>query len=320
MNTYQLPILRSIVSADALGKFIQTAYEFSEVRCWLIRSWDADVYEVRIPNQRLIFRLYGINRRTYDEIAAEMEFLDFLKAGGVSVSVGVPTQNGEKISAFEMAEGKRYGVMFTYAEGQTLTRTPKAEDMYLLGVELGKIHVVGADVQVARHTIDYEYLVNHHLAMFEPYLSYRPDVLVYFRDNSEWLKSYLTSLGKSHFGMCHGDVSQGNAHITPNKKLTFFDFDYCGYGNFIYDVAMLLGDADYWGWSDKVKNAFIAGYEAQRPISPEEWRTVPAFQVTRYYHSLAVYSAYVNERGSVNIPDSMIDRFFERAKTLLAQL
>ncbi len=314
----QLPIIRSVVAVDALTRLIETAYGLAGVRGWLIRSWDADVYEIRSETQRFIFRIY--NRRTLEEISAELTFLDFLLAGGVSISVGMLMKNGEKIIPLDMPEGTRYGVLFSYAEGATLTRNPKAEDMNLLGVELGKIHTVGATLphRLTRHTIDYEYLISHHLAMFSPYLDYRPDVMAYFHENAARLKPYLSALPID--GLCHGDVSQGNAHITADKKLTVFDFDYCGYGNFIYDVAMLLGDADYWGWSEAVKQAFLAGYESQRKIASAEWALVPAYQISRYYHSLAVYAGYVNERGSAQIPDELITRFFERTKNLFEQL
>jgi Ser/Thr protein kinase RdoA (MazF antagonist) len=122
-------------------------------------------------------------------------------------------------------------------------------------------------------------------------------------------------------GVCHGDAQGGNAAISEEKILTFFDFDVCGHGWRAYDLALF-----YWGvalgksrlgWNDeqveRLWTAYLTGYLERRSLSDLDLQAVPLFVAVRHIWFLGLHTANWGYWGW----SAVDDRFFDRELTFL---
>src|SRR5262245_62960087 len=108
------PIIASFFAPGALAQHIEAAYSFRDVRCQLITATLRDVYLVESRGGRHILIIYRHSQRTWDEIAAEWQFVDYLAQHAVPVAPAIATTTGEQILTLHAPEGIRYAVLTTY--------------------------------------------------------------------------------------------------------------------------------------------------------------------------------------------------------------
>lgn len=77
----------------------------------------------------------------------------------------------------------------------------------------------------------------------------------------------------------------GNARFDATGEPTLFDFDCCGYGWRVSDLAVFLWNAHLEkrpkGWREARWRAFLRGYREVRPLDPGALDAVPLFLVAR---------------------------------------
>src|SRR5437762_7810372 len=88
------PVIRSMVSVEALRLVLQSTYGLGDVRCQLIKGTMSDTYLVRAGDGSYVFRIYRHKQRTSTEIIAELDLLAHLKTAGLTVARAIPQQNG----------------------------------------------------------------------------------------------------------------------------------------------------------------------------------------------------------------------------------
>jgi Ser/Thr protein kinase RdoA (MazF antagonist) len=59
-------------------------------------------------------------------------------------------------------------------------------------------------------------------------------------------------------------------HITPDNQMTLFDFDQCGYGWRVFDIAKFLQVSLQSGLNRLVRQGFIQGYDETVPLTDGE--------------------------------------------------
>jgi GNAT superfamily N-acetyltransferase len=115
-------------STDSAHRVTSGLLEFQQRdRCELITATLRDVYLVESRAGRHILIVYRHNQRTWDEIAAEWQFVDYLAQQNVPVAPALATTTGEQILTLQAPEGIRYAVVTTYVSGQHLRRRPSME-------------------------------------------------------------------------------------------------------------------------------------------------------------------------------------------------
>lgn len=79
-------------------------------------------------------------------------------------------------------------------------------------------------------------------------------------------------------GIIHADLFKDNVLLDGEEVAGFIDFYYACKGSFVYDLAIAVNDwarrADN-GIDPVLRDAFIAGYESVRPLTPEETAYLP---------------------------------------------
>jgi Ser/Thr protein kinase RdoA (MazF antagonist) len=137
-------------------------------------------------------------------------------------------------------------------------------------------------------------------ATFEKEVFDRPSDLAYLRESAEVLQIRLAELrdGELSYGMIHGDVIRANALVADNGQVTVLDFDFCGFGWRVYDVASYLLTIRNTPQEREFEKAFLDGYEEIRPLAREEKMALPLFEAIRAIFSIGTPAMNIEHWGS----------------------
>jgi Phosphotransferase enzyme family len=158
-----------------------------------------------------------------------------------------------------------------------------------------------------RAPIDVDELVSRPVHHVMPFLAGRPD-------DDRYLRELATSLAKGiqqrsadlEPGFCHGDLHGGNAHVTDDGTVTFFDFNSAGPGWRACDIAAYRWATNAMrleGGSDDCWDDFLTGYREVRDLGVGNLAAVPLFVAARHLvdgascPADAIYRPDVLERG-----------------------
>jgi len=70
------------------------------------------------------------------------------------------------------------------------------------------------------------------------------------------------------FGLIHGDLHQGN-YFFHQGQVRAIDFDDCGYGHYLYDIAVTLSEVNWRKNTPELRKSFLKGYRSIRDLSSE---------------------------------------------------
>jgi Ser/Thr protein kinase RdoA (MazF antagonist) len=300
------PIARSVLAADALPDVLQTAYGLRVTRCRLIKAVVLDSYLVETADDHYLFRVYPHRRRTRSAILSEIDALLYLHEQGVSVSIPIAQKRGRSLLSLAAPEGERMAALFSYAPGKPLSQCATPASVQAYGRLLAQVHQVGETIPtpLVRPALDVACLLEHPMAYLETALAHRPDDVTFLQQVIEQVRPVMTALSTDPplYGFCHGDVNSANIHVAADGTLTLFDFDFCGPGWRVYDVATYLIDTP----SD-LSDAFLAGYQEIRTLEAEEVAAIPSFQIAQHIWMLGLRASYLNEWGLLHFSDRFID-------------
>lgn len=282
------PAQYSTLSAIALQDFLSKQYHLGEISCKLLMRNVSDTYLIRRHDQQFVFKIYRDAHRKADEIRAEVELLTILKNKEVSVAYPIANAEGDMLQAFNAAEGTRYGVLFTFAEGAPVYSL-NDQQLELLGREMAKLHEVTTHIalQFPRKPFNLETIFHRPLKMVKPAFEEIPETYEELAEMINQVVQKLESIDFTNFsyGYCQYDFLPKNFHFVGNEKLTFFDFDFAGQGYIVNDIAsfyvhyfieVALGKLTKTEAGRQFR-VFVAAYRKVGPLSDEELATIPYF-------------------------------------------
>jgi Ser/Thr protein kinase RdoA (MazF antagonist) len=82
------------------------------------------------------------------------------------------------------------------------------------------------------------------------------------------------------FGLIHGDLHQGN-YFFHQGRVQAIDFDDCGYGYYLYDLAVTLSEVNWRKSTPALRQSFLAGYRSIRDLTPEHEHYLDTFIALR---------------------------------------
>jgi Ser/Thr protein kinase RdoA (MazF antagonist) len=317
------PILTSFLNPEALALRAEAAYGFQHARCQLITATLRDVYLVESRAGQHILIVYRHDQHTFDGIAAEWRFVDYLAQHAVPVAPAIVTITGEQILRLQAPEGVRYAVVTTYVSGQHLRRRPSAEATRRYGAIIATIHLLAdrAPVSVVRTTHDIAARLDQALAGIRALLGDGLTERPYLEECAQELQSRLRTLPKEAptYGIIHGDAIRANALVADDGSVTVIDFDWYGLGWRAYDIASYLltirSDPNEQPFAD----AFLSGYTAVRPLAAQEYALLPLFEAVRAILEIGTPALHINLWGSAYL-EGFFAQSLDRLKCSMQQL
>lgn len=288
----EFPVINSTLAETALGEYIQKKYILTEsASCKLFRAAMNHLYIITDGGVKYVFRVYTHNWRTKPEINEELRLLNHLKADNKPIAFPIADRFNELIQEFDAPEGKRFGVLFSYAKG-VKTAKFSAEASYYIGRALAKVH--GSTINFPLDRIHYKphNLLDESLHSIKQFFGKTTDEICFLESVADLLRVEFDGTDKSkvRYGVVHLDVWFDNLHISDENEITFFDFDFCGNGELYLDISyflfqLLATNLDENAYRDKAES-FLQGYNSVVEISKEERRMLP-------YGCLAIMIYYI---------------------------
>jgi Ser/Thr protein kinase RdoA (MazF antagonist) len=279
----------SVLAADALADWVAAEFGLGPaIECRLVSRGANDVYRVESGQGVSYLRISPHGWRSLPQIEAEVCLIDELHRSGVRVARAMHPSDGAAVREAVAPEGTRLAVLFEAAPGRQVD-APAIAQAAALGRAAARVHLAADAMpsQPARFAIDERYLLTEPLAAIWECGLEAPADLGYVASMAERVRARIASLprGAGIFGMCHGDLHPANARFAADGTPTLFDFDLCGYGWRIYDLAVFLwnaaGEQRTRRWTESRWRAFLRGYGDERNLSADELEAVPLFLVAR---------------------------------------
>lgn len=308
------PVTSSNIQPAALSAFLLERYALAALPdCRLLRAGINHSYLVNDGVTRFVFRIYSLGWRSEVAIREELRLLDLLHAKGLSVSYGIPDRRGEMLQELPMPEGERFGVMFSYAPGDKIIEGDPVRYRDT-GALMGRMHGLTAGMRLERVTYSWQTMVTDSLPKLGAFLPVDCVELLQLSELLESLRPELEpALSQHPQGAVHLDVWFDNLNVTPEGKITLFDFDFCGNGPLALDAAYNLMQL-YFLEPDRFENnaaAFLGGYRSQRELSEAEMRAIPGFGILLYVFYLGVQCERFGNYSSVFLSATYLKRYIQ---------
>lgn len=254
-----------------------------------------------IPN-RYLLRIHAMG--DVDAIASELTWLAALnKEAGLPVPAPVSMPDG-KLLATIITPGMPHGrvvSLMRWLDGQRLNQGLRPKHLTALGQVVAQLHEFAAGWQppagFARPHWDWDAQLGG--SMFghsrEELVASMPSQFQEpFQKVSMEAKHVMSSLGKGPdaYGLIHADLYPENVLFRAGKAYPI-DFEDCGYGYWIWDIAVALCP---WAWNkdwERMRDAFREGYTQVRALPQAQWSQLDLFAATQFATMVLWASAFL---------------------------
>lgn len=287
------PAIYSTLSPEALVEGVLARYKLGTIKqCLFWNRGLSDIYLVETEAQSYILKISHHHWRSHSEIQFELEFLDFLFQQEIPVANPLKTTEEQFSVTIHAVEGDRYAALFPYAPGEIPQGDLNVDQSKIMGQTLARIHqaALGFNSVISRQSLNLTYLLDDSWAVINPYLGDQPEELRYLCNTISKIKQELACLEQTTplWSVCWGDPHSGNVHFTTDNKITLFDFDQCGYGWRIFDLAKFLQVSMGAGINRQIRDEFFVGYQDVQKLTQAEMISLQALTQMAHIWSWAI--------------------------------
>jgi Ser/Thr protein kinase RdoA (MazF antagonist) len=268
-----------------------TNFAVQPSRLQLLRHGDNTTFRLDVTGgERYVLRIHRSGQRTPTEIRSEMMWLAFLNQEGFVVPSPVPTRDNDllTIASAKGVPEARPCVLFRWLDGRFIDDHLNPERLALVGKFMAHLHESGKKFRTpdgftrgrldnlcgkprgvgetfARSQVnnpeDEATAIRLVTEICSPEDGKRVEKLIGV------IRKAQLELGRSPetFGLIHGDLHQEN-YFFYQDQVRAIDFDDCGYGHYLYDIAVTLFNID--GHENKLvlKESLLNGYRSVRTL------------------------------------------------------
>lgn len=205
----------------------------------LLDGFENFIYEAENGGRSFILRFSHSGRRTADMIRGEVEWINYLADGGLSVARAVPSPGGCLVETVDAADGYFSAALFEKAPGHVPNREDRTPELFTqMGRMIGRMHALTRSYTPSDPAIRRLHWDEDTDCFPVRYLPASEEKVI-ARANE--LMDYLKALPreKDSYGLVHIDFHYLNFFV-DGGRITLFDFDDCQYNWFAADIAMPL--------------------------------------------------------------------------------
>jgi Ser/Thr protein kinase RdoA (MazF antagonist) len=326
--------IRSIIASSSIANIIKKNYCFSnQISCHLIKGGgSSDIYKILDNEKSYIFRVYSAHpcwRYNEYHYVYETNIQNYLHANHIDVPNPIKNKFDSFITKINTPEYKKFCALTSSLEGEPwnfkLLDTQRASSV---GQSLAIMHDVGKKYNKT-HQWNKKRNINIEFLLTKPYERIQKLMI---GDNQtrinhiihSYVKELVQNVSDIHWenierGFVHGDMHILNhLYNTQNKKIGFMDFEFCGYGYPIYDIATFKGSL-LSQVNDKnasiLWDSFLEGYSSIKKINDYELKIINFFIRLRHLFyvgsTFIAYPEFPQYQNVERIASCLEDKFYE---------
>lgn len=280
-------------------------------------AFESFIYEFERDSHAYILRISHSFRRSESLVLGEVDWINYLAEGGVSVAKAIPSESGKLVEVVEDQWGGAFLVTaFVKARGQAPWDlwTPKLYISY--GEMIGQIHTLSKSYQPNQAAWKRPDWNNDLFEFVERYL---PESESIAKKKYRDICSHVNTLAKDResYGLTHQDAHGNNLFVDERGQITLFDFDECAYNWFINDIAVVLfyivQDAEDWRvFTEEFLSHFLRGYVQACTLDFTWLKEIPNRLKIR---EIELYAVMHRDFDVNNIDDEWCARFMHNRKS-----
>ncbi len=245
-------------------------------------------YLVICESKKYVLRIYRQNKKNYQDITQEVEFINDLRACNQPVPKIFQAYNFNYICEFKFVDKTWYCVLMEFIDGSHLSIY--TNDLITdIARFLAFAHIIrpASKRQIIQPIVDVKYLLKNGDFGFSNYQKNS------FIDRALKYKTHSQDLP---CGYIHSDL-HGDNFITnsSNRLKAIIDFDDANYLPFVYDLGAILWSV----WSNtkslEMINLFIETYNKKRSLTSKELKVLKNYiHLRNYYFGVLEYLSFGN--------------------------
>jgi Ser/Thr protein kinase RdoA (MazF antagonist) len=261
----------------------------------------------------------GIEDCPTEQTLGMLEWVNFLRAQGAPVSGPLKSMRGHLLERLEYNNQPYNITCFEKVSGTLAENIPPNtwtdELFHAIGRAVGQFHAISKKYQPSHAGLTrpqwYDsYEITHATSLLQNLTDPAGEKLAR-------LLNYLVSLPQSpaDYGLIHDDLHFANFLVGQGNQVTVIDFDDCGYGWFVIDVAMAVFDVmvlynplnDVQGqiFARRFLRSYLSGYREQNQLDPFWQAQIGHFLKLK---ELCIYADLIGH-PDIHQPDSWVGRF-----------
>ena len=271
------------------------------------------VYSFTESGKTRCLRLTSGRNRAKEQIEAELDFIAYLRRGGINAMLPVSSVAGRLIEEIPSAQGFLFACAFEYAKGERFrydSAKSNKEHFRLRGRTLGQIHALSKDYNPYGNFRRFAWDEDNLLLNAAGFLPQSEKIV--WREYDA-LKEQLREFAKSRetYGLIHGDFGETNYRY-QNARLNIFDFDDCCYHWFAYDLAVTIYPHGWRKEGLQLLNWLLEGYSETMPLN------VTLADVTMFcrWRLLYMFFVYARKWGFKNLSEQQAEWFARKRENI----
>lgn len=291
---------------------VLTAYGLAGAKLDLINNSENRTFRVvSKTGNKSILRAYRPGHRTLAEIHSELDWMQALTMqAGIPTPGVIHTRSGERVH--RGGNGRHYA-MFEFVPGVSPPESDLVPWFARLGRVCAHIHVHGAQWKPSRFVrphYDMDTLVGDRAVWGRWQAAQGLDVpaITALRSAVSHITSRLEQLSilDGASGIIHGDLRLANL-LVAGDQIHIIDFDDCGTGWFLYDLATALSLIEDLPEAPAAVRAWLDAYCGIRPVSSAQRQFIPDLIMLRRIQVLSWFASHPDAELTREVSTQAID-------------
>ncbi|WBW96003.1 phosphotransferase enzyme family protein [Oceanirhabdus sp. W0125-5] len=286
----------SVLRDDDLIILLDEYYNIKNVKSLrLHRAFIGDVYFIEDDKQSYVMKIYKSDLLHKKNAENSADVMEYLRESGITVPKVYKNKNNCNTTTIFAPEGEREVVVISFIDEKKISEEHKDEDHRMIGKQVALMRSVMKDYPYLDRLakIDEDYIIDNFIKVMNKYFPKKEEEISFFKSYGEIISKKIKELYSKQpqcIGFCHGDFHDGNIIKTLNDEVAFFDFDACGIGCNMLDIAVYCDETNYFNLdktqikeTQKTLEVFLEGYTKVFPLSQLERDSIPLFIALRHY-------------------------------------
>jgi Ser/Thr protein kinase RdoA (MazF antagonist)/LysM repeat protein len=280
--------------------------------------------------QQYVVRINAPGFHSQAEISSEMEWLSALNRDtDLKVPFPVRTTSGEWVETvtLSLVGEPRHCVLFQSLPGQASEMQAAPDQFEKIGAVVARLHNHGASfippAGFTREHWDLEGLKGGMLDVqaSQAYAALAENELRVVAEAEKVVSAAMEKLGRDAqvYGLIHGDLNVKSFQVLDGQP-EILDFDTCGYGYYIYDLAVVVWDLFSRDDFASLKTALLHGYRSERQLSDQEERLLMHFVAGHLMTQILTWAGRRDDPTLAEAADHAIKREVGQLEKLLDML